>query len=105
MTKREARPASAAVKDLLFENPDSLREVVRAVVQEMLEAEITDALGAAKSERTPDRLGYRAGCYGRTLITRVGKLETHAVPRRLSIRPPGGGAPADGARHHRLSAK
>ena len=75
MTKREVKPAIAAVKDLLFENPDGLREVVRAVVQEMLEAEMTDALGAGKSERTPDRLGYRAGYYGRTLITRIGKLE------------------------------
>ena len=75
MTKREVKPAIAAVKDLLFENPDGLREVVRAVIQEMLEAEMTDALGAGKSERTPERLGYRAGYYGRTLITRVGKLE------------------------------
>jgi hypothetical protein len=36
---------------------------------------MTDALGAAKSERTTARLGYRAGYYSRTLITRVGKLE------------------------------
>ncbi len=75
MTKREAKSATAAVKDLLFENPDGLREVVRAVMQEMLEAEMTDALGAAKGERTAERIGYRAGYYGRTLITRVGKLE------------------------------
>ena len=33
------------------------------------------AKGASESERTPDRLGCRAGHYGRTLITRVGKLE------------------------------
>jgi putative transposase len=44
-------------------------------MQEMLEAEMTDALGAEKSERTPARLGYRAGYYTRTLVTRVGKLE------------------------------
>jgi putative transposase len=36
---------------------------------------VTEALGAGKDERTPERLGYRAGYYGRTLITRVGKLE------------------------------
>src|SRR6185295_2138291 len=47
----------------------------RAVMQEMLEAEMTDALGAGKSERTASRLGYRSGHYGRTLITRVGNLE------------------------------
>lgn len=32
-------------------------------------------MGAAKGERTPERLGYRSGHYGRTLVTRVGKLE------------------------------
>jgi transposase-like protein len=32
-------------------------------------------LGAEKGERTPKRLGYRAGYYARTLITRIGKLE------------------------------
>src|SRR5829696_2871906 len=75
MTKPEGKPTLATVKDLLAANPDSLRAVVRAVMQEMLEAEMTDALGAEKSERTPARLGYRAGYYTRTLVTRVGKLE------------------------------
>ncbi len=75
MTKSEGKPTLATVKDLLAANPDSLRAVVRAVMQEMLEAEMTDALGAGKSERTPARLGYRAGYYTRTLVTRVGKLE------------------------------
>src|SRR5512132_2078313 len=36
---------------------------------------MTEALGAEKGERTAGRLGYRSGYYGRTLITRVGKLE------------------------------
>jgi putative transposase len=45
------------------------------VLQELLEAEMSEALGAEKGERTPDRLGYRAGHYQRSLITRVGKLE------------------------------
>ena len=31
--------------------------------------------GAGKGERTASRQGYRSGYYGRTLITRVGKLE------------------------------
>ena len=56
-------------------SPDGLREIVRAVMQEMLEAEMTDALGAEKGERTVARLGYRSGYYSRTLVTRVGKLE------------------------------
>jgi putative transposase len=75
MTKAESKLAIAAAKELIKGSPDGLREIVRAVLQEILEAEMTDALGAAKSERTTGRLGYRAGYYGRTLITRVGKLE------------------------------
>lgn len=75
MTKLESRTASAAVKELLLHSPEGLREVVRAVMQEMLEAEMSEALGAEKGERTAARLGYRSGSYGRTLITRVGKLE------------------------------
>jgi putative transposase len=48
---------------------------VRTALQEVLEAEMTEALGAEKSERAVGRLGYRSGYYGRTLITRIGKLE------------------------------
>ena len=44
-------------------------------MQEMLEAEMTDALAAEKGERTAARIGYRSGYYTRTLVTRVGKLE------------------------------
>ena len=75
MTKSEAKPAIAAVNELFSKGPDGLREIVRAVMQEMLEAEMTDALGAEKGERTAARLGYRSGYYTRTLVTRVGKLE------------------------------
>jgi putative transposase len=75
MTKSEGKTASAAVKDILLSNPEGLHEVIRAVMQEVLEAEMEEALGASKGERTPERLGYRSGYYGRTLVTRVGKLE------------------------------
>jgi putative transposase len=75
MTKTEAKPAAAFVNELLSKSPDGLREIVRAVMQEMLEAEMTDALGAEKGARTAARLGYRSGYYTRTLVTRVGKLE------------------------------
>jgi putative transposase len=75
MTKTEGRTASTAVKEILLSNPDGLRDVIRAVMQEVLEVEMDEALGAHKGERTPERLGYRSGYYGRTLVTRVGKLE------------------------------
>jgi len=75
MTKREGKSASAAVKDILLDQPDVVRELMRVALQEVLEAEMDETLGAAKGERTSERVGYRSGHYGRTLITRVGKLE------------------------------
>ena len=75
MAEAQAKLSVAAAKELLKGSPDGLREIVRAVLQEVLEAEMTDALGAAKGERTAARLGYRAGYYSRTLVTRIGKLE------------------------------
>ncbi len=38
---------------------EGLGEIVRAVMEEMLESEMTDALGAVKGERTAARLSYR----------------------------------------------
>lgn len=59
----------------VLKNDDGFGEAVREYVQEVLEAEMDAALRAGKWERSEGRLGYRSGYYGRTLITRVGKLE------------------------------
>src|SRR3546814_4202035 len=75
ISRTEIKPAVSAVKELLAQEPDALREIVRSVMQAMLEAEMDEALGAGKSERSDARLGYRSGHYPRTLVTRVGKLE------------------------------
>jgi putative transposase len=58
MTKAESKPAIAAAKELFAQNPDGLKDLVRAVMQEVL----------------------GVGDDGRTLITRVGKLELR-VPK------------------------
>lgn len=63
------------VATLVEQDKDMLKELVRKCVQEALEAEMADALGAAKSERTEGRRGYRSGYYERKLITRVGTLD------------------------------
>ena len=60
---------------MIAEQPDFLRPLVQEVLQQILEAEMEETLGAGKSERTANRVGYRSGYYGRTLVTRVGKLE------------------------------
>ena len=58
----------------LKSDPGLFRNIIRQTVQEILEAEMDEALGAGKSERTAGRRGYRSGYYGRGLITRVGKI-------------------------------
>jgi putative transposase len=75
MTERKGKAGTSALKALLRDDPEFLRTLVSAALQEVLAAEMTDALQAEKGERAPARLGYRSGYYGRTLITRVGKLE------------------------------
>lgn len=75
MTRSENKPSIAAVKELMGANHDALRKIVQDLLQEMLEGEMTEALGASRSERSDGRIGYRSGHYNRTLITRVGKLE------------------------------
>jgi putative transposase len=65
----------AEVKQILAEDQDLLKAMVTATLQQTLEAEMDEALGAEKSERTAGRLGYRSGYYGRALITRIGKIE------------------------------
>jgi len=57
-----------------------IRSAVRAVLEEVLEAEISEHLGAGPSERTEGRRGYRNGSYTRGLKTRVGEVEL-SVPR------------------------
>ncbi len=67
-------------QEAIEEGDDPLRRLVEIVLQEALEAEITDFLRAEPHERTEDRRGYRNGHTPRTLTTRVGKVEL-LVPR------------------------
>jgi len=75
MTRKQDSAKKVDWKALMREQEDFLRPLIREVVQQVLESEMDEALGAEKSERTPHRQGYRAGYYGRTLVTRVDKLE------------------------------
>lgn len=75
MTVEKLRPTLAEIKGLLSTDKEFLKPIVRAILQEVLEAEMTEALGAGKGERVEGRLGYRSGYYGRSLITRIGKIE------------------------------
>lgn len=75
MTNVESKASGIDLKELLSADSAALRTLMQVALQVVLEAEMTDAVGAAKGERTASRLGYRSGYYSRALITRVGKLE------------------------------
>ena len=75
MTRRKNSAKKLNLKELIGEQEDLLRELVQHIVQQVLEAEMDEAVGAEKGERTAARLGYRSGHYSRSLLTRVGKLE------------------------------
>jgi mutator family transposase len=75
MTKVQGKGELIDIKALLGGDAEFLRAAVKAAIEAALEAEMTETLGAAKGERSETRLGYRAGYYHRSLITRVGTLE------------------------------
>lgn len=58
----------------------ALAELLERVLSQVLQAELTEHLGAEPHERTPERRGRRNGHYVRQLTTRVGTLELE-VPR------------------------
>ena len=79
MTQRKNKEDRTNWKELIGNQEDFLRPLVREVLEQVLEAEMEEAMGASKGERTTERVGYCAGYYGRTLVTRVGKLELRAA--------------------------
>ena len=75
MTRKKSNRTLKEIKAMMGEDDEFLRPMVHAVIQEFLEAEMAQAVGAEKGERVEGRLGYRSGYYSRSLVTRVGKLE------------------------------
>lgn len=55
-------------------NDQALRQVIEDLVNQVLQAEVTDHVQADKYERTDQRRGYRNGTRTRDLTTRVGTL-------------------------------
>ena len=57
------------------EHADVIRESVRAVAQELMEAEFSELIGAERGERTEDRATHRNGYRPRRWDTRAGEIE------------------------------
>jgi putative transposase len=57
------------------EGADLVRESLRWLVQELMEAEVSELIGARRGERTPDRATHRNGYRPRRWDTRAGEIE------------------------------
>jgi len=91
MTIRNKPTASLRlVEKVLTEDRDQLKALVKAALQEVLEAEMNESLGALPGQRCEGRVGYRAGYYSRGLVTplhrRLRPLPVHSD--RCALPPP-----------------
>ena len=92
MTSVGQNPDEASFRDVIRVDESQVRahvdELVRASVEEtlngLLDAEADAVCGAARYERSPERLDTRAGSYRRKLLTKAGEVELK-VPRLRSL--------------------
>ena len=77
--------SESAVEELLAalavgEGTDLVRELARWALQELIELEAAEAIGADRWERSPDRVSHRNGHRPRVLSTKAGDLQV-GIPK------------------------
>jgi len=80
MARKNATTQLAGTQEALVDAPELVRGIVLAALQAILEAEMTEHVGAERHERTGTRTGQRNGYKPRMLTTRVGTM-TLMVPQ------------------------
>ncbi len=76
MAGRDRMTIEEVVREVLRdEHADVIRESVRVVAQEIMEAEVSELIGAQRGERTDDRATHRNGYRARRWDTRAGEIE------------------------------
>jgi transposase-like protein len=81
MAETKRMTAEQVVSFLLEEEGvDFLRESLRWVVQQLMEAEVSELIGAERGERSEERLTHRNGYRQRAWSTRAGEIEL-AIPK------------------------
>jgi transposase-like protein len=75
MTQQQNNGLLSEVQQVLLDDKDFLRRLLKQALQSLLQAEFDTYINAAPYERREDRQGYRNGSYYRTLKTRVGLVE------------------------------
>jgi putative transposase len=74
MTQDHRKTSTQIAQEALLDDAGFLKEVLERVLQEWLEAEMTEHVGAVPYERAAGRKGHRNGHKPRSLRTRVGTL-------------------------------
>lgn len=67
---------------------DGMAKLVEAVLNQVLEAQMSEHLGAAMHERSDERQGYRNGTRVRTLYTRVARSACRCRRHAMAVSPP-----------------
>src|SRR5213592_3429008 len=81
MAETERMTAEQVVSYLLEEDgADFLRESLTWVVQQLMEVEVSELIGAERGERSEERLAHRNAYRARTWATRAGEIEL-AIPK------------------------
>jgi putative transposase len=76
MAESQSMTTDEVVAKLLStEHVDLVRESLRWVVQQMMEAEVSALIGAGHGERTPERATHRNGYRQRRWDTRAGEID------------------------------
>jgi len=74
MAEDHRKVGEELAQGILLDDSSFLKEIVERVLQQILEAQMTEHVGAAPYERSESRKGHRNGYKPRTLKTRVGTL-------------------------------
>jgi len=82
MTTRKKHKTKLLAVEAVAGDRDLMKALMKEALQEMLEGEMSEFLGAAPGERTEGRTDYRAGDDSHSLITCIGKLELRVPPNR-----------------------
>jgi len=80
MAKNKNTMSVKEIQEFFHQDKAGLQSLLQPVIQDILDAQMTEFLSAFPGERSEERTGYRAGFYSRNLFTRVGKIELR-VPR------------------------
>ena len=65
----------------LLSGQDGLAKLIESVLNQVLEAQVSDSLGAERYERSEERQSCRNGYRARQLYTRVGSFSTEMFKR------------------------